>query len=728
MNNIKGIFKKSIYKSDDGYIIGLFKVVETDDETIDYINTTITFTGNFHELHNEEKYIFNGEFIQHKRFGKQFSVSTYEKVKKEDKEALVEFLSSDLFFGIGERFAGSIVDTLGLDVLNKVLINKEELMLVPKMTKKKALVLYEGIVKYEENDKIILEITKIGFDTKTALSIYNFYKQGTMNIINENIYDIINDIDEINFSKVDSVRENMEIDADDERRISALIIQVMKDITFDNGDTYSYIDEIMNACFRYLGFSIEQVTFTYLLNKLNMDNKIKIQDDKYYLNEQFESEVYISNHLYHLCNMNKETVKKFDMLLSDIEKDYNVVYNEEQKRAIKNSLSNNLTVITGGPGTGKTTIIKAIVEMYRRINKLNQEELSRDLILTSPTGRASKRMMEQCMIPAYTIHRFLKWNKENNSFNVNEYNKHECKFIIIDEFSMVDNILFSSLLKGLHHNTKILIVGDSNQLPSVSQGQVLKDIIESEIADVIKLETLYRQSADSYIPELAQNINLNEELELDVTKDDFTFIASDVVDVSNIIKSVCKKAIEKDYTYKDIQLIAPMYKGENGIDNLNIIMQEIFNKQDGLKKELLVRDVVFRENDKILLLTNMPDDNVFNGDIGYIVDIDINKKEITIEFDMATVTFEKKDFIHLKHGYAITIHKSQGSEFKLIIMPIDYRHNRMLDKKLIYTGITRAKRSLIIVGDKNVFIRACHKDNDNNRKTSLKDLIIKNYN
>ena len=728
---IKGVFKKTIYKSDRGYIIGLFKVKDTNSEELkDYINKSLTFTGYFHELNEEEKYTFYGEGVEHPKYGFQFSVTEYEKSKPEDKEGLVEFLSSDLFPGIGEKIAESIVDVLGLDALNKILEDPAVLNLVPKLTSKKMELIYNNLLKYNESSAIIIYLTELGFSMKDAMNIYNFYKKITKDIIESNIYSILDNIEEIAFTKVDEIAIKEGINLDDKNRVKATIIYIMKNLIYSNGDTYLEYGDIIKNVELYLKTELNTSYFDDCLFELEKDNKIIKYNEHYYLSSIWKSEDYVANKIVKLSLMEPKNYPKLDNKLLNLEKELNIVYNNKQKEAIKKALTNSISIITGGPGTGKTTIIKAIVELYTELNKLSYENAMKEIALLAPTGRASKRMTESTNLQASTIHRFLKWNKETNKFAVDEFNPDKSKFIIIDEMSMLDISLLDSLFKGLTNNIQVVLVGDYNQLPSVGPGQVLKDLIESEVIDTVHLDLLYRQDENSYINTLAIEIKNNDLAETFMeTKSDYTFLECSSSMIKESLKKICKQIIDKGYDYKKLQLMAPMYHGENGIDNLNKELQNIFNPSSNDKDELVVGDVIFRENDKILQLVNMPEENVFNGDIGIIKRIVYSniskskKNEIHVDFDGNIVKYTPKDFNKFKHGYIISIHKSQGSEFDIVVLPVCNNYRRMLYRKLIYTAVTRAKRKLIIIGEPQAFVYAVNNDNEYIRKTSLLDRI-----
>ena len=342
-------------------------------------------------------------------------------------------------------------------------------------------------------------------------------------------------------------------------------------------------------------------------------------------------------------------------------------------------------------------------------------------------------MSESTNYPATTIHRFLKWNKDSNEFGINEFNPDFSTLIIVDEVSMIDNHLMDSLLRGLTKKIKLILVGDINQLPSVGPGMVLKDLIDSNVIDTIHLDTLYRQGENSYIPVLASEINNNCLSRKVLSKtDDYYFIECYRENILNNLIDICTKLKNKKYDYKRFQVMAPMYAGELGIDNLNRYLQDIFNPSDNKKKELKYGDIVYRENDKVLQLVNIPDLNVFNGDIGIITKVISSNKsksgkmELEIDFDGNIVNYQTKDLINIKHGYIISIHKSQGSEFELVVIPISMQYRRMLYRKLIYTGVTRARKKLIIIGNPDALKYSVSNTIEVPRKTDLLNKLNKN--
>jgi len=718
---IKGNYKKNLFSGENGYVVGLFKIKEADEENSDLIGETVPFTGYFHELNDNDTYILYGKFIIHSKYGEQFLVDSYERCMPEEKDAIVEFLSSGLFKGIGEAKAKKIVDILGKETLNVILDNPDKLLLVSGITKKNIDVLSNTLEEYQASYKIVLVLNDLGFVTRDSMIIYNKYKNRTLDIIDTNIYKLYEDIKEIPFKKIDQIALKSDYAVDDERRLKASILYVVDEVCNVYGHSYLFIDEIYGYVNRCLMTNISKEAYIKALNSLILDLKIIKDNEKYYLKEMYEDEILIVNRIKYLMVLSDDNFKKMDLIINELEEYQDIKYNDEQLLAIRNSLMKHFLVITGGPGTGKTTIVKAIVDLYKELNDVGYDKLNEKIALLAPTGRASKRLSEATHLPAYTIHRFLKWNKEMDRFQVNEYNKSNVEFVIIDEGSMVDVGLFASLLRGLRSDTKIIIVGDYNQLPSVGPGQVLKDLIESEKINLVKLNYLYRQRKDSNIINLAYDINSGV-VNLDNFNKgpDLMLKEATTTDVMEQIKKICNSY--KKIDYKDFQILVPMYKTLNGIDSINKLAQDIFNPRSKIKNEIKVGDIIYREEDKILQLTNMPEENIFNGDIG-IID-SINKKEIVINFDDNYVRFTPANFNKFKHGYAISIHKAQGSEFKTVVIPVVKEYNKMLYRKLYYTGVTRAKKELYIVGDINYLKQAAMNNDSDIRRTTIKDRLI----
>lgn len=724
MSYIKGTISKIIYRNNsNGYTVGLIKIKESDEE----VGKIETFTGVLPEFNEKTIYQLNGTFTTHNKYGYQFQVDSFEIVLPEKKDELVDFLSSDLF-PIGEKTAKKIVGSFGEDTIDVILNNKEKLLEIPRLGIERINKINNILKEYQSTSNIVLELNRMGFNTKDSLMLLNKYKDKVIRIIDNNIYDLIDNIN-LNFKEIDTIAINNKYDLYDERRIEALIIYLLNEITFEQGDTYSFFQEIYNSIIKYLP-DLKSEDLEYYLLKLSKQKRVVIKKEKYYLKELYDAEEYIADRIYRLNNMERRKLPKLKEKIKELEQKIGITYDESQKNAIITSLNNNFTITTGGPGTGKTTIIKGIIRMLVDTCHISPQNIA----LLAPTGRASRKLIEVCNIPAYTIHKYLGWDKDNNTFSHNEINVCKEEYIIVDEASMIDTMLMFSLLKGTRLDSKFIFIGDYYQLPSVSQGQVLKDMIDSEVLDVIKLNNLYRQKDGNYIINLAHEIKNKELSDNFLTKkEDYNFIEVDNDYVLTSIKDIILKALEKGYREKDIQVLAPMYKSQNGIDNLNKMLQEIFNPKSNDKNELIVGNKIYREGDKILELVNDSDNSISNGDLGYIINItnkekNGNKKnEIIVDFDGNIVSFSPDKFINITHGYAISVHKSQGGEFNMVIIPFVNSFKRMLYNKLIYTAVTRAKSKLILIGSREAFIYGVNNDYVNNRKTTLKEMLIKKY-
>ncbi len=727
MLKLTGTVRTIIYESSDStYKVGLFKIKSiSGDENLE-LGKVITFTGNFVSLNVDENLELEGEFIRHKRYGEQFQVSDYHKPEISGTDAILDFLQSPLVKNCGEKTALAIVNKFGEETLDKIKENPANLLQVEGISEKRAADIYYSVISYDEKDKLIVELKNMGFSITEAMKLIKEYGDNTLNVVKENLY-VCKDI--IDFKRLDSIYINFFNDKESEVRVLACLEESINKYNFDTGNIYLSKELLKEAINKYFAIYLEDDALDSYTEKLVKQNKIVIEEGNYYLKSYYDMEWYIANYLYTVDNEPIAEIKNLDREIELFQKDNNIYYDEKQIKAIKNALKSRISIITGGPGTGKTTIVNAIVKIYIEINKLHGKDLLDTVALLAPTGRASKRMSEFTHLPAYTIHKYLKWNKETNDFQINEDNKNYHRLIIIDETSMIDTYLLASLLKGLTYNTQIVFVGDVHQLCSVGPGNVLADLIDSDMFNYTPLEHIYRQSDNSYIPILAKEIK-DKEIDPNFTTkmDDYNFLEVNKEAIKTTITEIVKKSKEKGLKMSDIQVLAPMYKGENGIDILNKTLQEILNPLE-LQKEITIGDVTFREKDKVLQLVNDPDNGVFNGDIGYIEEIrkKANSEEIVINFLDNKVIYKRSDMVNVKHAYAISIHKSQGSEFPHVILPMTISYYRMLYNKLLYTAVSRAKKSLIIVGERKAFLLGVNNDYSKDRVTTLKTRITYNY-
>jgi len=710
---VLGSIKKIIYESDNRpYKVGLFKVKETNDEEVsEYVDKVIGFTGSFNEINTDLDYILYGYLFDHPKYGIQYNVESYEIKEPSDIESLVIYLSSGMFKGIGEKTAKKIVERFGTDTLDIIRNSYESLTVVSGMSISKARSIHEKVINSELNQDLILKLNSYGFSVKQAIDLITIYGYELSEIIEDNVYELN---EYVSFDRLDSIflRNHEEMHS---YRIEALIKHLIYVMCYDSGDSVISKDELFVKIKRYFKEPFDSTKYLIFLNKLIDNNEVVEIDGYVTLYGFYDAEKYILTSINRLNNI-KNVVKKdkLDDYITKYEKENDIKFDDCQREAIKEAIINNFYIITGGPGTGKTTIIRAIVHLIEKIHDIKKN----DIVLLAPTGRSAKRMCESVGLNAYTIHKFLKWNKETETFQVDEYNKAKEKVVIVDESSMIDILLFSSLLKGLRINVKLILVGDANQLPSIGPGDVLNNLLKIDSIKSKYLTNIYRAKKDSYITYLANDIRDKKEFDKFQNYSDFKFIDCDDDSIMSYIKEICNKVKKKNISLDNFQVLAPMYKTYNGIDSLNRIMSEIFN--DNPKHQ--VGERFYRVNDKVIQLVNDVDNNVYNGDIGYIDSIEYVDKKLVVNINYMgnIVSYKSGEFDRFSLAYAISIHKSQGSEYDNVVIVLSKNMRRMFYNKLIYTAVTRAKKSLIIIGSMDSLNSAVQTLYANDRDTYLK--------
>lgn len=715
--------------------IGIIKHVRFYSEETKFIVCTIDTeqedkpilaTGYMSYVNPQDKYRFQGEYIIHPKYGKQFQIKSYEIILADDESEVIRYLSSSLFKGIGEKQATAIVEALGKDALNQIKEDKHVLDQVRGMNEKKREVIVEVLSSQDFDQEVLSFFMGHGISTKHLALIQAVYQERTLDVLQNNPYQLIDDIDGIGFKTADDLALKIGVDPVDENRIRAAILYALKEVCFHDGSTYHEHDSIFKNFHRYIP-QIGYETFCDKLDELIEEKKI-IQDvDKFYPYDLYESEMIISRTFKKWLNVPLYVYEEDEVkiLIQQLEEELSIEYDELQKEAIYLFLQQSAMILTGGPGTGKTTIVEAIIKLFSQLNP------DQSIALVAPTGRAAKRLSEVTGLEACTIHRLLKWDLHTNTFAVNATNPLNVDLLVIDEFSMVDTLLFSHLLEASQRVSKVLIIGDDQQLPSVSPGHVLKDLLASQLVPTIQLNHIYRQSQESGIIQLAHSIRNDQYDEnLFFQYHDIHFQSCLPYDVVKNVKILVSKAMQEGYDASDIQVLAPMYNGVAGIDALNDCLQELLNPQDGYKNELRVGKRIFREGDKILQLKNRVDDNVFNGDIGILEEVcykdnfEFLTDTLIVNFDGEYVEYTPNDFYTITHAYCMSIHKSQGNEFKIVIMPVLKDYYIMLRKNLIYTGLTRAKQSLFVLGNHQAFRYGISNNHDEKRRTTLKEKLL----
>lgn len=739
---IKGELRAVFFENKQNYYKVLLIGVE--DTDTNYEDDEIVVTGNFGQIKEGVNYQFFGDLVQHPKYGMQFQCRRYEQEKPSSHDALVNFFSGHRFKGIGKVTATHIVETLGTNAIDAIMEDPKILDEVTQLTPQKREMVIRILDEDQGSDKIILTLNRYGLGNQLAYKIYQVYEETTLDIIHNNPYQLVHDINNFGFQRADQLAEAVGIKNDDPKRLQAAIFYAVYLWCMGNGDTYLetrfVLDEATQLLNRAGNHVITKEQLHSAMEEAVSNGLLMESQGRYYLPSLFAAEWGIVSSLEKLQSLPLvEELSEDDILeeLAEFEEENGIEYGPSQRDAIVQALSEPVFILTGGPGTGKTTVVNAIVQLYARLMDLDldphtyKEDEPYPILLAAPTGRAAKRMNETTEMPASTIHRLLGFTgDEDMEEEMEERNKVQGELLIIDEMSMVDTWLFNQLLKHLDPSMRIILIGDQDQLPSVGPGQILSDLIASEEIPLVELTDVYRQAGDSSIIHLAHQIKNNvQPLRLDHNFSDRSFIKAQTHQIESVVSQVVSRAVSKEYDIMDVQVLAPMYKGQAGIDQLNTSLQNVINPNDtGRKKEVKHFDKVYRIGDKVLQLVNENERKVYNGDLGKIVGIITAKEsenkteEVVIQFDDIEVTYPRNEWDKFSLAYAMSIHKAQGSEFEMVILPFVSSYSRMLKKDLLYTAITRASRFLILIGEERAFNHALTQSSAN-RKTTLAEYL-----
>lgn len=713
---LTGQLTEIIYQNEvNSYLIG---ILETEEDTI-------TIVGYMPFLIEGDYIKVIGNFVTHKEYGMQFKVETFEKIMPKTLEALEKYLSNGTIKGIGPATAKKIVKLFGEDTINVFKFDPEKLTQIKGITKEKAIEMAQCFVENWELWQIVGFLDNFGISPANAKNVYKKLGTQTIEEIEENPYILIDLVKGVDFAKLDKYALENGFSIDNYKRIKCGIKYSLLKITY-NGHCCTLKENLIKYVKELL--KVENDDIEHCLIDLNVKEGIVIEkreDESWvYSKELYEAEANIANKLIVLDSAkNIKKISGFNNELEKIEKVGNIKLSSKQKEAIQAVNSNNVVIITGGPGTGKTTIIKNVIEIYKTHGK--------KVVLCAPTGRAAKRMTEMTGEEAKTLHRLLEIGKieKENEFTIMNYEVApiDADVIIVDEASMVDIYLMNYLLSGIYQGTKLILVGDTDQLPSVGPGSVLKDIINSERVKTIFLDEIFRQAAQSKIIVNSHRVNDGEYFldkeEQQELKDDFFYIKekSQELMLTQLI-SLCKGRLENFGNYnffENIQILSPTKKGMLGTKELNKRLQEELNPSEDNKNEKKIGDIIFREGDRVMQVKNNYDiywekgsnynlnyetgTGIFNGEIGKIVKIDFINKQIKILFDdEKEAWYAFSDMDQIEHAYAITVHKAQGSEFDVVIVVVTQSSAMLLTRNLLYTGLTRAKKLLILIGNDNV--------------------------
>lgn len=722
------IIKVRYINEDNGYSV--FDLNTSDGE--------IKIVGIFDSVNVGESLEVEGEFTYDNKYGEQLNVTSYKKMLPSSVVEIERYLSSGIIATIGPKNAGYIVEKFGKKSLDIVFDETDRLIEVRGIGKKSIEKIKKSVEELRFSKNILFYLSGLGISLSLSKKIYSIFREDTLEIINENPYKLIKNVKGIGFLKADEIALKNNLDKTSPYRIESAIIYILTQKAINFGHVFYPKEKLTEEVSSLIGIEknlIEPIYMNLLLSSdIVVDNSF--DEPNIYLDYLYISESYIASKLAKMAlNEDFKVLFNIDKEVKKSIENQSIKLSEIQIDAIKSCFKENISIITGGPGTGKTTIINTISKIFI--------ENGYNISLCAPTGRAAKRIEETTRIEAKTIHRMLGYIPSSyddiGHFEYNEDNPLDTDLIIIDEMSMVDVVLFEKLLRGIKDNTKLIIVGDVDQLPSVGAGNVLKDLINSNKIKYTKLIDIFRQSENSNIIVNAHKINNGQEPILNEKNSDFFFLNTDATSITrNIVVDLISRRLPKAYGYdysKDIQILTQSRKGICGVFELNKLLQDILNPKTEASDEILVGNKLFRVNDKVMQTKNnynlsFIDDEgeenfgVYNGDMGHIIFIDKSSNKLTVEMDdKRLIEYSLEDLDNLELAYAITIHKSQGSEFKSVIIPMFDGYKLLQTRNLLYTAITRAKENIVIVGDKNVMNNMIRNNTINSRYSNLEKRI-----
>ncbi|MBF1700146.1 MAG: ATP-dependent RecD-like DNA helicase [Streptococcus sanguinis] len=727
-----GTIERIIFENPSNFFrILLLDIEDTDAE--DFEDFEIIVTGSMADVMEGEDYTFWGSLVQHPKYGQQLKISRYERAKPSSK-GLVKYFSSDHFKGIGVKTAQKIVQLYGEDTedtIDKILAEPEKLTQINGLAAKNREAFVAKLRLNYGTEMVLAKLAAYGIPNKLAFQIQDTYKEETLDIVEKYPYQLVEDIQGIGFKIADHLAEELGIQSDAPERFRAGLVHTLLTQSMERGDTYVEARDLLEHTIELLESSrqveLDPSLVADELAHLIEEDKVQNVETKIFENSLFFSEEGIKSNLLRLLEKGEQDCFDADNItaaIQQVEENSGISYDSIQKEAIRQAINQKVFILTGGPGTGKTTVINCIIAVYAQLRGLDLRK-AHDLpiLLAAPTGRAARRMNELTGLPSATIHRHLGMTGDDDTSHLDDYL--DADFIIVDEFSMVDTWLANQLLSNISSQTKLLIVGDADQLPSVSPGQVLADLLQIPTIPQTKLETIYRQSEESTIVTLASQIQKGI-LPADFTekKADRSYFEARNEHIPPMIEKIASSAIRSGIPAQDVQVLAPMYRGPAGIDQINNLMQNLINPVEKDELTFEAPDCQYRQGDRVIHLVNDAESNVFNGDLGYISDLlpakytDSKQDELTIDFDGNELVYQRSEWYKIRLAYAMSIHKSQGSEFPVVILPITKSSHRMLQRNLIYTAITRAKSKLILLGEKVAFDYAV-KNTGTARKTYL---------
>lgn len=730
---IVGIVQQEIfYNKKNGY--GVYSIQVRD--TGQYGLEDVTVVGYVLRLMIGETYRFFGKWKDHPRFGIQFQIERFQREEPDTAEAIIKYLSSGHFHGVGKKTAEKIVHTFGTNTLEQIAANPALLEKVPGVSSKQIQVISEGLKEHDNIEKALVYLYTLGMGPAMSLKIVQTYQQETLSIVKEDPYRLIDDIEGIGFQRADEIAKQQGIADDDPKRFQAAVLFVMKEASLSMGHVYltqKQLDQQLNSLLHthITNFFSDEEQDQYLQQMID-DQRLIQEEDRYYLPSLYYAEYGIAKKIREILTDEPEfsfSISEIYQVIGEIEETEQVSYAEKQREAFITALSSSLMILTGGPGTGKTTVIKGICQAFAKLHEFSLDPNDHDTFpirLVAPTGRAAKRIAETTGLPAMTIHRLLGYRGDFFEHDMDD--PIDGMLLIVDEVSMLDTWLANQLFRSIPKGMQVILVGDQDQLPSVGPGQVLYHLLQVETIPRVELNEIFRQAAGSSIVDLAHQLKNGEVPEdLLTPKDDRRFFKCTQEQVNEVVLQTYLNAIKRGYTLNDVQVLVPIYKGPAGIHRLNAQIQEALNPKKAGKKEVTWGETTFRHGDKVLQLVNHPEHPVYNGDMGKVSSIDLEADDespiLWVQFDRLEVPYKRNQLNQLQLAYVCSIHKSQGSEFPIVIFPVLHTYRHMLKRNLIYTGITRSQSYLILCGEPDAFIKGVQEENIVQRNSQLKELI-----
>lgn len=705
MLKLRCVVERITYQNpENGYSVMRVKVKGYDD--------LVTLVGNLLEVPAGSVLLCEGDWKVDKRYGSQFVCQSWEEVMPATVYGIEKYLGSGLVKGIGPKFAQLIVRQFGLETIDVIETDIDRLYEVPGIGKKRVEKIRESWEKQKDIKNVMLFLQGHGVSTAYAAKIYRQYGKESIDLVKENPYRLADDIWGIGFKTADSIAAKMGYEKNDLRRCQSGLIYTLNQLA-NEGHVYAEEEQLVKAALELL--EADEVPIREALTHMAQTEDLKLEDEAIYLPPFYFAEVGTTNRLLALLRESEQDIFAKEIDVQALSKETGIEYDEVQLQAIEEAIRSKVMVLTGGPGTGKTTTTQGIIAALKHMGLR--------ILLAAPTGRAAKRMSEATGMEAKTIHRLLEFNPKDG-YKRNDENPLEGDALIVDECSMIDVILMNNLMKAIPSSMRVVFVGDIDQLPSVGAGNVLRDIIESEKIPVIRLTRIFRQAQTSRIVMSAHAINQGHFPDTSNGKQtDFFFIQQEEPEkVAEDIVNLVKNRLPKAYSQKvsNIQVLTPMQRGVVGAANLNMALQNALNPtQIALNRG----GYSFRQGDRVMQLRNNYDKDVFNGDLGYVESVDMEERTLLVNFEERLVEYEASELDELTLAYATTIHKSQGSEYPIVVMPVLMTHYVMLQRNLIYTGITRAKKICVLIGTKKALSFAIRNMSVLKRNTKLKERL-----